>query len=96
MDRISRRNFLKTAALTGVTVGLSGTLPRLVKGVLAQPTAAPDLAVVKGPPEAAVRKAVELLGGISRFVKPGDKVVLKPWTEIPVPMRASMLKLSPV
>ena len=28
--------------------------------------------------EAAVRRAVDLLGGISRFVKPGDRVLLKP------------------
>jgi len=78
MDHISRRNFLKTATLTGAALGLSGTLPRWVKGVLAQPPLPPDLAVVKGAPEAAVRKAVELLGGISKFVKSGDKVVLKP------------------
>ena len=78
MDHISRRNFLKTATLTGAALGLSGTFPRWVKGVLAQLPLPPDLAVVKGAPEAAVRKAVELLGGIGKFVKSGDKVVIKP------------------
>lgn len=78
LNHISRRAFLKTAAITGATLGFSGTLPRLVKSALAQPQGPIDLAVVKGSPEAAVRKAVALMGGISRFVKPGDKVVLKP------------------
>lgn len=31
-----------------------------------------------GPLEAAVRRSVDLLGGISSFVKPGDRVLLKP------------------
>ncbi len=39
----------------------------------------PDLAVVRGgEPEALARKAVELLGGIRRFVKKGDNVIIKP------------------
>jgi uncharacterized protein (DUF362 family) len=38
----------------------------------------PDLAVVTGEPAAAARKAVEALGGMSRFVPKGQRVVLKP------------------
>ena len=39
----------------------------------------PDLAVArKGDPEQMVRAAVESLGGMGRFVKPGDVVVVKP------------------
>ena len=38
-------------------------------------SATPDTAVAKGTPSAATRAAVELLGGMSRFVK---KVVIKP------------------
>jgi uncharacterized protein (DUF362 family) len=38
----------------------------------------PDVAVVKGSPAAATRAAVNMLGGMSRFVKPGQKVVIKP------------------
>ena len=41
-------------------------------------SATPDTAVAKGTPSAATRAAVELLGGMSRFVKPGQKVVIKP------------------
>jgi uncharacterized protein (DUF362 family) len=37
-----------------------------------------DLAVISGDPVAATKKALEALGGISRFVKKGQRVVLKP------------------
>jgi uncharacterized protein (DUF362 family) len=37
-----------------------------------------ELAAVKGAPGSAVRRAVELLGGMGRFVKPGQRVVVKP------------------
>jgi len=37
-----------------------------------------DLAVISGEPIATTRKALEVLGGISRFVKKGQRVVLKP------------------
>ena len=40
---------------------------------------AAQLAVARGPnPEAITRAAIEALGGMSRFVKPGDRVVVKP------------------
>jgi len=39
----------------------------------------PDLVVVRGgEPEALARKAIELLGGMKRFVKKGDNVIIKP------------------
>ena len=38
----------------------------------------PDVAVAKGAPAAATRAAVEMLGGMGRFVKPGQSVVIKP------------------
>jgi len=37
-----------------------------------------DLAVISGEPVAATKKALEVFGGISRFVKKGIRVVLKP------------------
>jgi uncharacterized protein (DUF362 family) len=45
-----------------------------------------DLAAVKGPAAAAARRAVELLGGMQRFVRPGQRVVVKPnigWDRAP-------------
>jgi uncharacterized protein (DUF362 family) len=42
-------------------------------------TGYPDIAVVKnGEPEELVRKAIDTLGGMKRFVKKGDNVILKP------------------
>jgi len=38
----------------------------------------PDVAITVGDPAAAVREALNLLGGIKAFVKPGEKVVIKP------------------
>jgi uncharacterized protein (DUF362 family) len=38
----------------------------------------PTLAAVKGAPERAARRAVELVGGMGKFVRPGQRVVVKP------------------
>ncbi len=68
---MNRRQFLQATA-AGVALTLSGKTPLL----MAQEKY--DLAVVSGSPAAATRKALEVMGGISRFVKKGNKVVLKP------------------
>ena len=67
----TRREFLK-AASAGVALGWVGT-----PGLLA---AAPesDVVVISGDPAAATRRALDAMGGISRFVKKGHRVVLKP------------------
>ena len=47
--------------------------------IITQARSRPDMVVAGGgSPEQLVRKALEPLGGIESFVKPGDKVVLKP------------------
>ena len=68
---MTRRKFLKTAA-AGMALGLAGT-PSFSFGKEEY-----DLAVISGEPVAATRKALEALGGISHFVKKGQRVVLKP------------------
>jgi uncharacterized protein (DUF362 family) len=70
-QRITRRKFLKTAA-AGVALGLVGSPSFSVA------KEEYDLAVISGEPVAATRKALEAIGGISRFVKKGQPVVLKP------------------
>ncbi|MCD6298334.1 MAG: hypothetical protein J7M30_14400 [Deltaproteobacteria bacterium] len=73
---MNRREFLKCQA-TGFLWMLAGGSGILVpKRIMAGPV--PDLAVVKGSPAAATRAAVELLGGMKQFVKPGNRVVIKP------------------
>lgn len=81
MKPIGRRQFIKyqmTGALWLAASGLAAPAKLLAETL-------PDLAVVKGNPAAATRAAVELLGGISRFVKKGNKVVIKPNMSFPVP-----------
>lgn len=68
---ITRRRFLKTTA-AGIAIGLTG-YPSFLAAADEF-----DLAVVSGEPEAATRKALQSLGGIGRFVKKGQRVVIKP------------------
>lgn len=79
MSKINRRDFLGTAAVGGLGFSLLGP------GIITQSMA--DLAVVKGAnPAAAVRAAVDAIGGIKRFLKPGGRVMIKPnisWDRVP-------------
>lgn len=68
---ITRRDLLRTAAAS-LAVGLPA-LP-VFSGVGSEH----DLVVISGDPAAATRKALEVMGGISRFVQRGQRVVLKP------------------
>src|SRR4030067_3106287 len=68
---MTRRKFLKTTA-TGIALGLTGRAPfSIAKEEV-------DLAVLSGAPVPATKKALDALGGISRFVKKGQRVILKP------------------
>lgn len=68
---ITRRKFLKAAvAGTALRIAAWPSLPSAKEEY--------DLVVISGEPSAATRKAIEALGGISRFVKRGARVVLKP------------------
>ena len=68
---MTRRKFLKTTA-AGIALGLAG------KPSFSIAREEVDLAAISGDPVAATKKALEALGGISRFVKKGQRVVLKP------------------
>ena len=76
----TRRDFIKTAAQTGLMLTLGHPYTSAVGTAWgAEVTSpSPDLAVVKGDPEKAVLKALDLLGGMKRFVKTGQSVVVKP------------------
>ncbi|MBQ7739038.1 MAG: DUF362 domain-containing protein [Desulfovibrionaceae bacterium] len=64
-----RRDFLK---MQGAALGAALINPQSIFA------ASPDIVVVHGSPAMATRKAVEALGGMSAFVQPGQKVVIKP------------------
>jgi uncharacterized protein (DUF362 family) len=68
---MTRRKFLKTTA-AGIALGFAG---RPSFSIAKEEV---DLAVISGDPVAATKKALDALGGISRFVKKGQRVVLKP------------------
>jgi uncharacterized protein (DUF362 family) len=68
---ISRRQFLKATA-AGVAIGVAGVPP--FSGAADEA----DLAAITGEPAAATRKALEAIGGLSRFVKKGQRVIIKP------------------
>ncbi|MDR0737694.1 MAG: DUF362 domain-containing protein [Prevotellaceae bacterium] len=83
---MKRRNFLKTALFGGI----AGTLTFKPYVLSAKPVAAAapyDLvAVMGGEPAAMYAKAIESFGGISSFVKKGQRVVVKPnigWDKTP-------------
>jgi uncharacterized protein (DUF362 family) len=68
---ITRRKFLKMAA-AGTALTLAG------RPSLSVSKDEYDLAVISGEPVAATKKALEAIGGIFRFVRKGQRVVLKP------------------
>ncbi|MGB8658508.1 MAG: DUF362 domain-containing protein [Candidatus Zixiibacteriota bacterium] len=79
-DKITRRDFIRVSLGTGVALGLSHLgLPELLGQTLEKKESFPDIAVVtNGDPASLARQAVELLGGMKRFVSKGDVVVVKP------------------
>ena len=79
---MKRRDFIRTAAAGGFALRW-GRPPFAGQA----PPPAPDLAVVEGSsPYAITKEAVAALGGMSRFVGKGDRVVVKPnigWDRTP-------------
>jgi uncharacterized protein (DUF362 family) len=73
---MDRREFLKNQLRGALLVGLGATGLILPKRALASAT--PDVAVVKGNRIKAVHAAVDLMGGMKEYVKPGNRVLIKP------------------
>ncbi len=80
---MNRRDFVKTAAVTGISTLFFSR----IHGAEPAPETLPDLAAVRGGEPAQLLDAgLAALGGISRFVKPGQTVVIKPnigWNKSP-------------
>ena len=72
MKKIGRREFTKISAAGVVAFGMGGSLQALAG------SGSSELVVVEGELLKAAAKALDSLGGISRFVKRGQKVLLKP------------------
>ena len=89
-NNIDRRGFLKTLAVAGAAITLQtkvGTDVFAQTAPNAQAGSAADLvAVMGGEPEAMFKRAIEEMGGMGKFVKRGQKVVVKPnigWDKTP-------------
>lgn len=88
---LDRRTFLKKALRYSAAAGLSAAagVPAFARAIEEQSRAetAPALALARGgSPEALVRSAVAVLGGMGKFVGRGDVVVVKPniaWDRVP-------------
>ena len=79
---MNRRNFLKTVALTGAAFSIkeSDAMSILTQSFdTANSANSYDLvAIMGGEPEAMFRKAIAEMGGMKKFISPGDNVVVKP------------------
>ncbi|MEO0185187.1 MAG: DUF362 domain-containing protein [candidate division WOR-3 bacterium] len=73
MEKISRRKFLKIS--TGFAVSLA-----LPKKIFAdeEKASGPLIGVARGEKSKLVKASVDAIGGIEKFVKPGDRVLVKP------------------
>mgnify|MGYP005850510565 FL=1 len=81
---MNRREFLKRSAQYAA-VGAAGlSLPGMIERVYSADKE-PNIVVANGNPGPATRAAVGAFGGMGRFVKPGDKVVIKPNMSFPNP-----------
>lgn len=90
---MKRREFIKTSITGGLVIGASmsfGQLYPLLSKSL--PPEDYDLAAIKGgSPEAMFDRAIEVMGGMKKFVKKGQTVVIKPnigW-DVPVERAAN-------
>ncbi len=74
-----RKEFLKTMVAAGASAAVLSTDGLKVLAREAAKSGVPDLvAVLGGEPDVMFRKAIDELGGMGRFVKKGQKVVVKP------------------
>ena len=85
---MKRRDFLKTSAVAGAALSLNfdGLQAALSSNTVAVEKAPDLVAVMGGEPAAMLDKALEALGGLGKFVKKGQKVVIKPnigWDRAP-------------
>ncbi len=89
-DSFNRREFLRRAGLAGIAIGgftlVGDEILGFVQEVEAATTKSTLAIASKGSPEILVKKAIDGLGGIGKFVKKGNTVLIKPnlaWARTP-------------
>lgn len=78
MGKITRREFIKIGAGAAVAALLPNSFLRAGPGADTGPASDPLIGVARGDNSKLVRAAVDLVGGIDKFVKPGALVCIKP------------------
>lgn len=96
-DEMRRRDFIKTAALTGLSLPVLGCMGKAPEPNAAKPSTsagvAPaalpfDLTIAQGTdPVDLLARGFKAIGGIGNFVKQGGVVVIKPNFSVPGPRR---------
>ena len=85
--KMNRKEFLKTLGITGTALAVSNFDALDVFAQKNDKTGSVDMvAVMGGEPDVMFQKAIATFGGMGRFVKPGQKVVIKPnigWSQGP-------------
>lgn len=85
---MKRRDFIKTSVIAGAAMSLNfdGLRAALSSNSVAVEKAPDMVAVMGGEPEAMLERALTELGGIEKYIKKGQKVVIKPnigWDRTP-------------
>ena len=75
---MKRRDFLKTSVVAGaaLSIDFTGLQAALSSNTMAVEQAPEMVAVMGGEPEVMLDKALETLGGIGKYIKKGQKVVI--------------------
>ena len=81
---MNRREFLKKTAECAALAAAGMTIPGLLRET-ARADREPNIVIATGGPGPATRAAVYAMGGLNRFVRPGDKVIIKPNMSFPNP-----------
>jgi uncharacterized protein (DUF362 family) len=84
---MDRRDFLKKTAALAALGAVAKLVPRAEAAAPVKKSGAPDLVVVRnGEPEEMFERLIRELGGMEKYVKPGQSVVIKPniaWNQPP-------------
>ena len=85
---MKRRDFLKTSVVAGaaLSIDFTGLQAALSSNTMAVEQAPEMVAVMGGEPEVMLDKALETLGRLGKYIKKGQKVVIKPnigWDRTP-------------
>lgn len=86
MKGLSRRDFIRKLLASGVSLPLARSMADMLFPDEADAVTTTIAVASGGKPDELTRRAIDALGGMKGFVKPGDKVVVKPciaWARTP-------------